>query len=114
MNTGWVSEKIFFLPAEIVPCDAVPVFTAVKELVNLVKDRSPYNFKDLQHEIDLLLGRNYAHSGKRIVFLETVPTVPFYLHVLSVIHLSPVKVVVCVKPFSSSQRMPFLRFTRKS
>lgn len=57
MNTGWISKGIF-LPAEIVPRDVVPVFTAVEEFVNLVKDRFPYNFKDLQHEIDLLLGRD--------------------------------------------------------
>ena len=99
--------KGFPLPAEIIPCIAIPIVTVVEKFVDLVKDRFPHEVQDFQHEIDFLLGRNCANSAEPVTYFNTEPTVPLDLHILGVVHSSPVKVVVCVETFGLSQKNIF-------
>lgn len=95
------------IPAEIIPCNAIPFFTTVKELVDLFKDRTPHQVEYLQHEIDFLFGRDYKNSAKPIVSCKTELTMPLDLHILGVVHSSPVEGVVCVEPFGLDQKNIF-------
>jgi len=68
----------------------------------------PHHVKDLQYETDFLLGRDYVESAKSIVSSTMELTMPLDLHIIGVVHPSPVKVVVRIESLSSSQRGLFL------
>jgi hypothetical protein len=99
----WIDREAGALPAEIVPCDAVPVTGTIEEPIDLVEHSVPHHIEYLQNEIDFLLGRNYTNSANLITSFKTKLTMPLDSHILGVVHSSPVKVMIRVEPFKSSQ-----------
>lgn len=111
VNTSGKTKR-FPLPAEIIPCNVIPIITIIEEFVDLFKDRIPNQVEDLQNEVDFIIGRNYPCSAEPVAYLDATLTMPLNLHILGVVHSSPVKVVVCIEPFYTSQKFYF--GTRKS